>query len=179
MGRKESKAWVCIHSICAAHHIDEENLCKRAKLLLSSFSNLYWSRVPGNRWGEKPMTYEDRIRLKEAFNYLKEFPATEEKQTFLIRITTYMDVGLLQEMVNHALLRVAEFPDFGKTHFDILSKCYLSSVDYQEDEILFELHLERSRYYDRKKEAVMLFGIAFWTVAIRNYEELLVPAHIA
>ena len=179
MGRKESKAWVCIHSICAAHQIDEGNLYKRSKLLLSSFSNLYWSRMPGNQWGERPMTYEERIRLKQAFSYLKDFPATEAKQNFLIRITTYMNVGLLQEMVNHALLRVAEFPDFGKTHFDILSKCYLSTVDYQEDEILFDLHLERSRYYDRKKEAIMLFGIAFWTTAIPNYEGLLIPAHIA
>ena len=179
MGRKESKAWVCIHSICAANQINEENLYQRSKLLLSSFSSLYWSRVPGRQWGERPMTCEDRFRLKEAFNYLKEFPATEEKQNFLVRITTYMDVGLLQEMVNHALLRVAEFPDFGKIHFDILSKCYISAVDYQEDDILFNLHMERSRYYDRKKEAIMLFGIAFWTIAIPNYEELLAPVRIA
>ena len=125
------------------------------------------------------MTCEDRFRLKEAFSYLKEFPATEEKQTFLMRITIYMDVGLLQEMVNHALLRVAEFPDFGRNHFDILSKCYISAVNRQEDDILFELHMDRSRYYDRKKEAIMLFGIAFWTIAIPNYEELLIPVRIA
>ena len=106
MGRKESKAWVCIHSICAAHHIDEENLCKRAKLLLSSFSNLYWSRVPGNRWGEKPMTYEDRIRLKEAFHYLKEFSATEEKQSFLTRISTYKVWVQLRQTATGSLLWV-------------------------------------------------------------------------
>lgn len=125
------------------------------------------------------MTCEDRFRLKEAFSYLKEFPATEEKQNFLMRITTYMDVGLLQEMVNHALLRVAEFPDFGSTHFDILSKCYVSTLAHPEDEILSVLHMERSRYYDRKKEAILLFGIAFWTIAIPNYEELLLPVRIA
>ena len=38
-----------------------------------------------------------------------------------------MDEELLQEMVNHSLLRVAEFPDFGKTHFDILGELLLTN----------------------------------------------------
>ncbi len=75
---------------------------------------------------------------------------------FITRVSNLMDVRVLQEIVNYTLLRVREFPVFGKLHFEILNRCYLSSVGYQEDDILFELEIERSMYYDRKKEILWI-----------------------
>lgn len=57
--------------------------------------------------------------------------------------------------------------------FEIISKCYLSRWKYTEDEMINLLNMERSRFYDRKKEAVMIFGIALWGTAIPQYREQL------
>lgn len=179
MGRKESKAWDSIHSLCAAHHLEEQNLYKRARLLLSSCGSLCWSRPNGYEFAKDPFADKEALNTHLAFDYLRGFSETESKREFVTRVAKLMDVRLLQEIVNHALIRVREFPVFGKIHFEILSKCYLSSAGYREDDILFAMDIERSRYYDRKKEAIMLFGIAFWTSAIQHYEELIRSARSA
>ena len=41
------------------------------------------------------------------------------------------------------------------------------------NEMLEILNLERSRYYDRKKETVMIFAISLWGTAIPKYRRLM------
>lgn len=43
---------------------------------------------------------------------------------------------------------------------------YLTAFRYTESELLELLNLERSTFYDRKKEAVLLLGISLWGYAI-------------
>jgi hypothetical protein len=59
------------------------------------------------------------------------------------------------ELVDTAMLKVRDFPYNGEVYFEILSKCYLNRFKYTETELLELLQLERSSYYDRKKEAIM------------------------
>ena len=53
-----------------------------------------------------------------------------------------------------------------KLYHEILSKSYLTAFRYTESELLEILSIERSTFYDRKKEAIMLLGIALWGYAI-------------
>lgn len=128
MGRKESRAWDCIHSFCATNKMDEQNLYKRARLLLSSYGGLCWSRSAWDVLTKDPFSTEDALCTQLAFHYLRNYSEDETKQEFITRVSNLMDVRVLQEIVNHTLLRVREFPVFGKIHFEILNKCYLSSV---------------------------------------------------
>lgn len=59
---------------------------------------------------------------------------------------------------------------------EILSKCYLSKFKYKEAEMLEIMDMERSTYYDRKKEAVLLFGLSLWGNAIPMLKEFLSEA---
>lgn len=61
---------------------------------------------------------------------------------------------------------VDEYYNNGRLYYEILSKSYLTAFRYTESELLEILNLERSTFYDRKKEAVMLLGIALWGYAI-------------
>lgn len=45
-------------------------------------------------------------------------------------------------------------------------KNYLTGVVYRVDEIIESLGLERSVYYNRRQEAVLLFGYALWAIVI-------------
>ncbi len=66
------------------------------------------------------------------------------------------------ELVDSAMLKVKEFPYNGDLYFENLSRCYLDKFKYTESEILDLLSMERSTYYDRKKEAIYVFGISLW-----------------
>lgn len=69
--------------------------------------------------------------------------------------------------------RVYEFPDGGNLFYDILNKAYLWKNKCTESEMLEMLNLERSRYYDKKNEAIMVFGLALWGAELPKVKEFL------
>ena len=77
------------------------------------------------------------------------------------------------ELVDTAMIQVKEFPDCGERYFEILSKYYLSKFKYCESELLEVLQLERSSYYDRKKEAILVFGLALWGTVLPKLSNIL------
>ena len=56
---------------------------------------------------------------------------------------------------------------------EIISKSYLSRFKYKEPELLEVLSMERSTYYDRKKEAILLFGLSLWGNSIPTLKKFL------
>ena len=65
--------------------------------------------------------------------------------------------------LSDALIYLEEFaPDIEHSEFERR----VTAFRYTESELLEILNLERSTFYDRKKEAVMLLGIALWGYAI-------------
>ena len=47
-------------------------------------------------------------------------------------------------------------------------------VQYTEAEMMEELCLERSSYYRRKKEAVMVFGLTIWGGALDDFRQIMI-----
>ena len=50
---------------------------------------------------------------------------------------------------------------------------YLGKFQYTEAEMMEELNLERSSYYRRKKEAVIVFGLAIWGGSIDDLRQIM------
>ena len=61
--------------------------------------------------------------------------------------------------------RVEMFPEFGKLYYVILQMAYFEKDKKSDQEILEKLNLERSTYYLRKKEAILLCGVLIWDEA--------------
>jgi hypothetical protein len=76
------------------------------------------------------------------------------------------------DLIDTAMMRVYDYPINGRLYFGILSKYYLNAFKYTEEELLTEYHLERSTFYDRKREAVLLLGVALWGFAIPEVQRL-------
>ena len=62
--------------------------------------------------------------------------------------------------------KIYEYPDNGKIYHEILSKQYLTVYKYTEQEMLELLNMERSTYYDKKKDAIDLLAICLWGYTI-------------
>ena len=52
----------------------------------------------------------------------------------------------------------------------------LCGFEYKETELLELLNIERSTFYDRKKEAILLFGLSLWETSIPKLKQFLEEA---
>lgn len=173
MGRNLTSAWNDIHAICKARDIDEKQLYEKAKMILQVYRRVCWSTMGRADAVAEELCYYCSSDLDGALIYLEEFVPEVEKQRFESRIMTLFETRWMVELVDTAMLCVKEFPNGGEQHFEILSKCYLSRFRYTEGEMLELLNMERSRFYDRKREAVMVFGLSLWGEAISKLKGFL------
>ena len=151
MGRKNSLAKNSIQMLCVMQHLDEQNLYERSKLLLSIYRNVCWTACDRAAMLREEAEYCYGRELEEGLLYLK----------------------WLVELVDSAMVKMRDFPYSPQLYFDIVFKCYLSRFRYTEPELLETLRMERSTYYDRKKEAIKIFGLSLWGSALPQIKQAL------
>ena len=151
MGRKNSLAKNSIQMLCVMQHLDEQNLYERSKLLLSIYRNVCWTACDRAAMLREEAEYCYGRELEEGLLYLNDFAPT----------------------VDSAMVKMRDFPYSPQLYFDIVFKCYLSRFRYTEPELLETLRMERSTYYDRKKEAIKIFGLSLWGSALPQIKQAL------
>ena len=119
-------------------------------------------------------TYGDS--LDGALIYLENFAPDEARERFEERIRSLFETKWIIELVDMAMLKIREYPDKGALYCEIISKAFLNRFKYRESEMLEVLNMERSTYYDRKKEAILLFGLSLWGTAIPKLKDFLESA---
>ena len=162
MCRKVTSAMKMINSMFEAENMDSKELSAKAKMLLASYRHVCWASIGFFRVGseEQYMICDDDI--DQALNYLVEISPSEDKRVFESNLKALFESRWMMELVDDAMVQVREFPDMGEMYFELLSKFYLSKFKYGENEMLEMLNMERSTYYDRKKEAILVFAWAMW-----------------
>lgn len=177
MGRKDTRTLRNIHIICRVQKIDAEVLYNRSKFILSIYRDICWS-VMG-----KAERIHNGIRsifdsdLDSALIYQESFVINGVRKHFEEKIRSLFESRWMLELVDSAMLQIREYPCRGDLYFEILSKSYLSRFQYREAEMLECMDLERSTYYDRKKEAVLLFGLSLWGNAIPMMKQMQKTEH--
>ena len=104
--------------------------------------------------------------LTDALVYLEEFAPDIERSEFERRVCNLFENKWMIDLIDKAMSKVYDYYNNGRLYHEILSKSYLTAFRYTESDLLEILNLERSIFYDRKKEAVMLLGTALWGYAI-------------
>lgn len=176
MSRNNTQALHSIRMMCRMQQVDEKVLYDRSRLILSIYRDVCWSTM-----GRAEEVYDDLIctcgtSLDGALIYLETFVPNEARERFEEKIRSLFETKWIIELVDNAMGRIREYPCRGDLYCEILSKCYLSRFKYKEAEMLEIMDMERSTYYDRKKEAVMLFGLSLWGNAIPMLKEFLATA---
>ena len=173
MGRKNSEAWGTIHSICEADHIDEKQLYDKTKLVLSKYRNICWQTREDTDETLADLCVCASSDIDGALIYLETFAPEREKDIFESKIMNLFDKRWMIDIVDTAMIKTKEFPCGGETFFEIISKCYLTRWKYTEKDMLEILNMDRSRFYDKKKEAIMIFGISLFGSAIPRYRKIM------
>lgn len=164
--RTETKAMRMIRILYGKHGIEEDVVYHRAKMILSVYRDVVWAAkltVDETRFGIRCTYGRD---LDTALVYLSDFAPTEKRQKFEERVTCLFETKWMIDLIDTAMLKVYDYHTNGRLYHEILSKCYTSFIPYTETELLETLIMERSTFYEKKKEAVMLLGISLWGYAI-------------
>ena len=177
MGNNRNGSRKRIEMICKSKQIDENEVYSKAKKLLEIYRDVCW----------ETSEYADQVKedlmvdygymsgdLDTALVYLEHFAPDEKKDRFAAKIQSLFDVKWMVEIVDSAMIKVREFPLNGDLYSQILSLYYLGRFQYTEAEMMEELCLERSSYYRRKKEAVMVFGLTIWGGALDDFRQIMI-----
>ena len=165
--RREARAMQNIKRICAELSLCHEDVLHKSSLVMKVYRDVVWMTTRrAYSVKEEAATYAHKQELDVALAYLTEFAPNERKQDFEAKVSSLFETKWMIDLINTAMSRVYEYPDNGKLYFEILSKSYMSNFKYSELDLLEILSLERSTFYDRKREATLLLGVALWGFAI-------------
>jgi hypothetical protein len=153
--------------MCGNLALCPEAVLHKSSLVMQIYRDVVWMTTQRAK-SLKEETYASAPSrdLGAALTYLAEFAPTERKQDFEIKVSSLFETKWMVDLIDAAMLRVYDFPCHGKLYFEILSKSYMTVFRYTEAELLEIFSLERSTFYDRKREATLLLGIALWGYTI-------------
>lgn len=162
MSRKNTRTLNNIRQICRLKNLDEQLLYTRSKQILSAYRDICWSTIGRAEQLKESLVYYCGTQLDSALIYLETFAPDEAKAQFEERVRTLFETRRMVRLMEDTMIRVKEYPYNGTLYYEILLKCYLIHFKYQETRLLEILNLERSTFYDRKKEAILIFGLSLW-----------------
>ncbi len=165
MGRKDTIAAKSIQKMYAQLNLNQADIFSKTKLLLGVYRDVVWITLnESDRVNEELVYYGSD--LNSALVYLEAFAPDTEKQEFERRISTLFENKWMVDLIETAMMKIYNYHNNGKLYHEILSKSYLTAFRYTESELLELLNMERSSFYDRKREAILLLGVSLWGYAI-------------
>ena len=171
MGRKDTIAAKTIQKMYEQLHLNQSDIFCKTKLLLSVYRDVVWITLNESARVNEELIYygED---LDSALVYLEAFAPDTEKQEFERRVSTLFENKWMVDLINTAMTKIYDYHNNGKLYHEILSKSYLTAFRYTESELLDLLNMERSSFYDRKKEAISLLGVSLWGYVIPCFKRI-------
>lgn len=169
MGRNNTKAVKSINRMYEQMNLNTSEILHKTKLLLSVYRDVVWATLHEANEVHEDIYYFGS-ELNDALVYLEEFAPDTEKAEFEAKVSSMFENKWMIDLIDKAMTRVYDYHNNGRLYHEILSKCYLTAFRYTESEVLELLNLERSTFYDRKKEAILLLGISLWGYAIPMFK---------
>lgn len=160
--RKESATIRKCHSRLSSLGLDSTVAFHKSKLILKIYRDVVW--VLSER-AQELQEYAWELGdqdLSTGLCYLENFAPDIDLQDFEEKVCCVIQSQMLVDVINRALLRLKRYPDRGELYYEILSKQFIYRFNSTEKELLDELNMERSVFYDRKKEAIYLFSICLF-----------------
>ena len=160
--RKESSTLQKCKRQMATLGFDSQLAYHRVKLILKIYRDVVW--VLSERV-EELHEYAWELGAQDADTgliYLQSFAPDMDLQEFEERVCCVMENRMLVDVIDRALLRLKRYPDRGELYYEILTKQFIHRFNSTEKELLDELNMERSVFYDRKREAIFLLSLCLF-----------------
>jgi len=136
-----------------------EEIVKQSKIVLSAMRSMYWRIKTNAEIMQGEATGKLSVDIRAALLYLSDLAPLKERQDYEQRILRMFENQSILGILEKALEAIRSYPHNGELYYTILNDYYIDKQQ-QSDEVIFtKLHLERTGYYLRKREATLLFGL--------------------
>lgn len=159
---RKTKVLKKIESMYQDQRLDFLPTYDRAKTLLEVYRNVVWSLKNSAEYIVSESTTSYGKDLDTALIYLSSFVSEKKRQDFESKVTHLFESRWLIGLVDRALEKIYDYPEYGKTYYTILKHCYLNEKKSRDEVVMHLIRLERSSYYQRKREAISLLGVSLW-----------------
>ena len=159
---RKTKTLKQIERLYQEQSLDVLTIYERSKALLEIYRNVVWSlkNTADSMIYETQETYGKD--LDEALIYLSTFAPEFKRQDFESGVSHLFESKWLIEIIDKSLVKIKDYPEFGEIYSAILMRCYLGKTKTKDAACMQMLNLERSCYYQRKREAITLLGVSLW-----------------
>lgn len=166
--RAPTKAIQFIETQAQALRLDPKEIYTKTKALLHLYQSVVWSvkNRADNLRQEISGTYG--MHLNTALMYLSDLAPKKTKTGFEASVTTLFQSKWIIELLDLSLQCVRDYPLYGETYAELLRLRFMDEIRHSDVDVSELLALERSTYYDRKKEAIMLMGLSLWGFVVPN-----------
>ena len=155
-----------IRRICRSSDLNVDFTYKTTKRLLEKYRSAIWAK--GSVMGKDGSLPQNRGKeeVRQWFLNLERLTMEDMMISSLDSMIFHIcRTDWIMRLVDTVMERVSEFHLYGKLYRDILTLSYFGDGSKTDLEISEMVSLERSTYYRRKKEAVLLFGTLLWDEA--------------
>ena len=161
-----SQQFDLISQLCKSRGLDGDDTYAIAKRLLENYRSAMWLQGGLSDTARSIMEGENVQEVKQWYINLKELTKEELREASINSALFHIyRTNWCMQVVEAVLAKVKEFYPYGDIYYEILTKAYLNEEDKKDLTVAEELQLDRSTYYRRKKEAVLLCGILMWEEA--------------
>ena len=160
-----------IRDLCSSLYLDENNVLAKTELFIKAYPEIVWANNHDKK-GQiaKPQKICEK-KSETAMRYIADFEPAEGKTQFLKKMIMLFDIKWLTELISSAMKHIEDFPDYGTVYIKILTNLF--SDDHRPDQLCQkDVRLEKTAFYNRKKEAIFLFGVELWGIVIPKYLDL-------
>lgn len=164
--RKKSVTIQKCQSQLTALGLDSDAVFHRSKLILKIYRDVVWGLSERVEELQEYAWELGKQDIDAGLCYLENFAPDIDFLEFEEKVCCAVQSRLLVEVIDRALLWLKQYPSRGELYFEILTKQFIYRFNSTEKELLEELNMERSVFYDRKKEAIYIFSICLFGYAI-------------
>lgn len=160
--RATTKAMQYIELQAKHFDLDTKKLLAQTKAILMVYRHVVWSVQNRANLMRREIAGTYGMQLSTALIYLSDFAPMATRDEFEAKVSSLFRSKWLVELIDMALQYVQGYPVYGDLYTQILQLRFMQEASRTDDEVSELLELERSTYYDRKKEAILLMGISLW-----------------
>ena len=152
MARK-TNIMIQLEQTLTAMDIDPQTLIAHTRNLLAAYSKLAWL---GNI---NPQPHTPIAQIRAGLDLIQTLSAGNLAPTPQIGHGS----GIVCDIMQQTLAQIQAYPANGQQYHTILQHAYFDPDPLTDAILMEQLHLERTTYYSRKREAVTLYGYLIYT----------------
>lgn len=171
MGDKKGKVDVHISRICMVNGLDIDDMLKKAERFLEINHEMSWNRSIYKSRNIEESLVNNVAEINESISYLENLDCDDSDVEIEKKLKPLYDSRIMNDILSYTYMKVKDYPYEGNIYFNILSKLYFEMYKISCEDILESCSISRPSYYRKRKEALVLFGVILWSMAIPFLKE--------